>query len=179
MMRRKINCCGSGGVGTNCLVVILFIFYQQNLLSHTPQDQATELESGHDDGALLLRDVDGDGQSNDDVIPASPVDFQEDDMFGSPDVIVEESQVTPHESLEDGQGWWNTGSPAPTPTPPVANSQPCAIRAADPSNTETLDYNPESALASWNESQTPTVAPTKSLDDIEARISLLKMLHGI
>lgn len=76
--------------------------------------------------------------------------------------------------LEDGQGWWNTNSPAPTPSPQVANTEPCAIHTADPSKMETLPYNPESAFGS----PSSTGSPTQSIADIEARIAILRMLNS-
>lgn len=60
----------------------------------------------------------------------------------SPDVLIthEVPDETPMEAFEDGQGWWNTASPGPSPAPATAgNGMPSSN---DPSTFETLPYKP-------------------------------------
>ena len=137
-----------------------------NAESANQEHDGEDCESEHDDADDPLVDV----PNAESPCPHSEV--AETLMDNSPDVPTthEVPDETPKGVFEDGQGWWNTASPGPSPAPATTAGQGMPS-SNDPSTFDTLPYIPDSL--GINGSPSATASP--GVSEIDQRIAFLKI----
>ena len=132
--------------------------------------EATNLENDREDCESECEDVDDPLVDVPNAESPGPQSEVAETTMDTPDVPTthEVPDETPKEAFEDGQGWWNTASPSPSPAPTAGKVMPSST---DPSTLETLPYVPDSL--DINGSPSATASP--GLSDIDERIAILKI----